>query len=112
NLPPGHYTFEVRATNHDGYWSNRTASVDLDVVPPWWSSRAAYALYALAALALLALAWQLRRRQQQIEVVHDLDLREREDRLRLALWGSGDDFWDWDMTTNKIMVTGASGLFG
>jgi len=112
NLSPGTYTLQVRGTNRDGYWSSQVASMTLDVVPPWWNNRIAHALYALAALGLLAVAWLHRRSRQRMDEVHTLGLREREDRLRLAVWGSGDDFWDWDMVTNTIVVTGASGLFG
>ncbi|PAP76406.1 sensor histidine kinase [Rubrivirga marina] len=34
-LEPGHYTFEVAATNRDGYWS-APVSVPLRVRPPFW----------------------------------------------------------------------------
>jgi signal transduction histidine kinase/ligand-binding sensor domain-containing protein/CheY-like chemotaxis protein/HPt (histidine-containing phosphotransfer) domain-containing protein len=40
NLDPGHYTFQVRAANKDGVWSDSAASIEITVLPPyyktWW----------------------------------------------------------------------------
>ena len=47
NLDPGRYTFEVRAANADGVWSEQPAALRVVVSPPWWRSRWAYALYLL-----------------------------------------------------------------
>lgn len=33
-LPPGHYTFMVRGSNNDGYWSDRPARLSVNIVPP------------------------------------------------------------------------------
>ncbi|HEX7768698.1 MAG TPA: diguanylate cyclase, partial [Dokdonella sp.] len=111
NLGPGTYTFTVRASNHDGYWSSNIARTRLSVVPPWWASPLARAAWLLLAAIAIVLGWSARRRQRRQVYVHHLDLKEREDRLRLALWGSGDDFWDWDMISETIVVTGTGDLF-
>ncbi|MBO9662150.1 EAL domain-containing protein [Dokdonella sp.] len=108
NLGPGNYRFKVRASNHDGYWNDQPAALDLRVTPPWWQSRPAQAGYLAAGLLLAAYAWSThRRRRLQMERYHQ-GLREREDRLRLALWGSGDAFWDWDVPRGLFTVTGAA----
>ncbi|MEJ2585213.1 MAG: response regulator [Robiginitalea sp.] len=52
NLPPGNYTFKVRAQNIYGDISEE-ASVSFTIVPPWYRTWWAYALYAVGALALL-----------------------------------------------------------
>jgi ligand-binding sensor domain-containing protein len=40
NLDPGHYTFEVKAANADGFWGRTITKVDVEVLPPfyrtWW----------------------------------------------------------------------------
>lgn len=36
NLDPGHYTFEVKSTNPDGYWSKETTSLSIIINPPFW----------------------------------------------------------------------------
>ena len=110
NLEPGHYVFHVRGTNRDGYWSPQLAAVELEVLPPWWESAPARLGYLLAALGVAALAWRWQRQRRREELLHHHDLRDREDRLRLALWGSGDDFWDWDMSRDHIVLTGSHPL--
>ena len=69
-------------------------------------------LYGVAgALALLAwlLAWRSKRLEERH---HQRQLQLREDRLRLALWGSGDEFWDWDMQAGMMYRLGAEPLRG
>ena len=48
NLPPGRYTFRVKASNGDGRWSATPATLQFVILPPWWRTWWAYALYALA----------------------------------------------------------------
>lgn len=45
NLLPGTYTFRVKASNSDGMWSVRPASLRLTILPPWWKTWWAYLLY-------------------------------------------------------------------
>ena len=52
NLSSGKYRFEVRCTNGDKLWSEKIASLNIIVRPPWWNTVWAYLLYA-ALLALL-----------------------------------------------------------
>ncbi|MDX1332469.1 MAG: response regulator [Robiginitalea sp.] len=52
NLPAGNYTFRVRAQNVYGDISEE-ASVSFSIIPPWYRTWWAYALYAVGALALL-----------------------------------------------------------
>ncbi len=60
NLPPGRYTFQVRASNNDGIWNERGASLAVLVAPPWWRTWWAYAAYGLI---LLGAAYGLRRHE-------------------------------------------------
>ena len=111
NLGPGHYVFHVRGSNRDGFWSPAIASTGLDVIPPWWGSLAAKTVYLLLGLGAAFLLLRAQRMRHREALLHHRDLRDREDRLRLALWGSGDDFWDWDMASDRIVLTGSSQLF-
>lgn len=47
NLKPGHYTFEVRAANNDGVWSDEIRSLDIIVSPPIWATWYAWVLYGV-----------------------------------------------------------------
>ena len=51
-VPPGDYTFMVKAANNDGVWNERGTRLRIVVSPPWWKTWWAYGLYALAAFAL------------------------------------------------------------
>jgi len=112
NLPPGDYCLEVRGANHDGTWSERSATAGLVVDPPWWATRLMYALYGALALLLIERVRYLYTHRRRAELAHNRALAERESRLRLALWGSGDEFWDWDLRRNEIRMTGAGALIG
>jgi diguanylate cyclase (GGDEF)-like protein/PAS domain S-box-containing protein len=112
NLPAGDYCLEVRGANHDGTWNERTATVGLVVDPPWWATRLMLALYGALALLLLERLRYLYTHRRRAEVAHNTAIAERENRLRLALWGSGDEFWDWDLRRNELRMTGTSELMG
>jgi len=78
-LPPGHYTFQVSASDRYGRWSDQIASLDLLLRAPWWQTAPAYAGYAvLAGLLLLAYA---RRQQRRIQRGEEL-LEERTRQLQ------------------------------
>ena len=55
NLDPGVYTFEVRAANDHGIWSEQTASFTIRILPPfwktWWFRLLSFAL-CVSALAI------------------------------------------------------------
>ena len=38
NLDPGTYTFHVKASNNDGVWNQKGASLKIVVQPPWWAT--------------------------------------------------------------------------
>ena len=45
NLPSGNYTFTVKASNADGIWNEKGASLQLSVLPPWYHTWWAYGLF-------------------------------------------------------------------
>ncbi|WP_188664452.1 putative bifunctional diguanylate cyclase/phosphodiesterase [Arenimonas soli] len=64
------------------------------------------------ALFLCWLLWRVRshRRRQETSLLGEI--HEREERLNLALWGSGDEFWDWNIRENSLYRLGANQLLG
>jgi diguanylate cyclase (GGDEF)-like protein/PAS domain S-box-containing protein len=111
NLNAGKYTFQVQGISRNGV-PGRTAQLSIYVANPWWWSLGMRALYAaLLGLVVLAvvLAWRSRRLE---ELRHQRQLQLREDRLRHALWGSDDEFWDWDLRKDVIFRLGAEGTPG
>ncbi len=71
NLPPGHYSFEVRACNNDGVWSLHPAVLRLRLQPFFYQTIWFYLLLALTA-ALLGYGiylWRLRQVEARFQVV-------------------------------------------
>ncbi len=38
NLDPGEYTFRVKASNNDGVWNEKGASIKIIITPPYWAT--------------------------------------------------------------------------
>jgi signal transduction histidine kinase/ligand-binding sensor domain-containing protein len=68
NLPPGEYTFRVKASNDKGIWNEHGATLKISINPPWWKTTWAYVLYGIAVvLAAFAIDRYFRRRLVQRE---------------------------------------------
>ncbi len=57
NLAPGHYVLHARAGTRNGVWSEGEATLAIHLLPPWWRTRAALAVWVLLALGAAGLAW-------------------------------------------------------
>ena len=64
------------------------------------------------ALGLTWLVFRLVSKRREQETLLLAEISEREARLNLALWGSGDEFWDWNIRGNSLYRLGANQLFG
>jgi len=80
NLGPGHYSFEVEASNADGDWAAQPTHFAFSILPEfyqtWWF-KALCAALVLAALWLLYL-----QRVRHIHAEHAVRMRERENMAR------------------------------
>ena len=66
NLPPGNYTFAVKAANNEGVWNARAATYSFSIRPPWWRTWWAYLGYAgLFGLMLYGVRHSTRARERQ-----------------------------------------------
>jgi len=76
NVPPGEYTFRVKGANNDGLWNETGDQIRLTILPPWWQTQWAYALYVL----LLGLAFYGVRRfeMNRLQMRHQLKMKEFE----------------------------------
>jgi signal transduction histidine kinase/ligand-binding sensor domain-containing protein len=73
SLPSGHYIFRVKASNNDGLWNERGASLKLIILPPWWATWWFRSLAAIVLLSLMAAGfhWRIQsitRRAAKLEV--------------------------------------------
>jgi signal transduction histidine kinase/DNA-binding response OmpR family regulator/streptogramin lyase len=62
-LAPGTYSFQVKASNQDGVWSNNVASIDITVLPIFWKTPLAYLLYLLVIAGAGWAVFLVRRKQ-------------------------------------------------
>jgi signal transduction histidine kinase/DNA-binding response OmpR family regulator/ligand-binding sensor domain-containing protein len=53
HLPPGKYTFKVQGSNSQGIWSDKIAELKITVLPPWWRTWWAYAVYILVIILII-----------------------------------------------------------
>ena len=69
NLNPGTYTFQVKARNNDGLWSKEITSLEITILPPFWATGWAIALYII--IGFIVCVWNhgfiLRIQQKKME---------------------------------------------
>lgn len=111
NLAPGMHHLEL-AWSYGGPPQYTARRMAIDVVPMWWQRNDLR--WAVAAILLLIMLqrvyawrehWHERMRQEKA-------LRASDERLRLALWGTGDSLWDWDCLNGHVERTGFETLLG
>ncbi|QYJ81467.1 two-component regulator propeller domain-containing protein [Shewanella aegiceratis] len=103
-LNPGNYLFEIRAKDINQQYSPiRRLKIMLEPAP--WQSPFAYTLYFTLTLMLVSLIFYRKwsQYQQQAALLHEV--AQSEQRLQLALWGSGDEFWDWNIVHGNATRT-------
>lgn len=72
DLPYGTYTFLLKSSNHDGYWSNDVKKLEIKILPPWYHTKLAYVFYFLGFIVLSFLYGNFRirrvkQRNQELE---------------------------------------------
>ena len=60
NIPPGRYTFRVKAANNDGVWNEDGVALRLTVTPPFWQTWWFRGLALMMMVALLTAAYRYR----------------------------------------------------
>ncbi len=79
NLPPGSYTFRVKASNYDGVWNEEGAAIQVTIMPPWWRTWWAYLFYGLLVAGGAFVADRIQRRR----LTHRLREQNRRETERL-----------------------------
>lgn len=67
NLPPGTYTFKVKAANSDGVWNNTPKTLYIHILTPWWRTWWFY-LLCIATITALAYGIFTYRLQQALKI--------------------------------------------
>lgn len=76
NLDPGEYTFRVKASNNDGIWNEEGSFLHITILPPWWQTSWAYALYAILGLSFLYSLRQYTVKRERLK--HELSIQRME----------------------------------
>ena len=97
NISFGRYIFEVQAREPGKDWS-QSRTLEITIGRPPWLHTAAIIFYALVLAAVLILVI----RQYQLRKLNQQSIRESEERLKLTLWSSGDELWDWDIYHGQV----------
>jgi len=101
NLSAGDYIFEVQAYDIHSPENAKTSQLNVRILPPWWlSTSAMFVYFLLSALFFVYVIQQYRNKQ-----LYNSQIKESEERLKLSLWGSGDEMWDWNIQTDKVYHT-------
>lgn len=116
NLPPGSYTFEIKAKNNLGKES-APAVYSFKIAPPWYRNNWAYTLYFLLALIGIyyLYAWQRKKfflqqekyeeEQKRLHYLHQLEINKAETELfslRNGKLQSEIDFKNSELATNAM----------
>lgn len=68
-LPPGHYTFRVKAANSNGIWNEQGAEIAFDLKPYFYQTKLFIVLTIIGAAVMLFAIWKVS--------VYQLEMRER-----------------------------------
>lgn len=106
NLHPGNYHLQIKATNADLQWSQHMATLDFTLLPKTWLTWWAKLLYLMVILAIAYVVFRLYRSR----LLAQYALRHREVQLSQAIWGSGDELWEWDVVKKEVTRTNSAQL--
>lgn len=82
-LSPGKYTFEVKASNADGVWTDQPATLHITILPPWYWNTLSKILYGLLGIGIILFGYQfqLNRRLAEAEALRLSELDQVKTRL-------------------------------
>ena len=112
NLGVGTYTFQVLSTNSDGVESSAPAMLQIRIKPPYWRTWWALVFYILILMGICRVLLARSKLKQAEKIRIQEDMRQSEERLKLALWGSGGYMWDWTTDNDEIYRKDFAELLG
>ena len=97
NLPSGNYTFQVKGSNKDGIWNETGRAIQVTILPAPWRTWWAYTAYLLLFIVSAGILFRDRYQRIALRLATAKQIEASEERLSLALWGSRQQLWDWDI---------------
>jgi signal transduction histidine kinase len=73
NLKPEAYQLHVKGSNNDGVWNEEGKIISFEILPPWWQTYWAYALYTIAVISVFIgfTLWRERYLKSQKNLLED-----------------------------------------
>jgi diguanylate cyclase (GGDEF)-like protein/PAS domain S-box-containing protein len=93
----GSYEFLVQSKTPLADWSE-PKSLQVNIAPPLWLKPNALMLYTILSILIMVYAFKQIRSRNAIRQ----SILENEERLKLTLWSSGDELWDWDIYLGQV----------
>jgi ligand-binding sensor domain-containing protein/serine phosphatase RsbU (regulator of sigma subunit) len=92
NLPPGKYTFMLKAANNDGLWNVTPITYSFEIIPPFWKQAWFYILTILIGIAIIFTIIKMREQslkysqkilEEQVNI-RTKELLEEKEKLQIA----------------------------
>ncbi|MCW8998027.1 MAG: EAL domain-containing protein, partial [Kangiellaceae bacterium] len=102
NIGAGDYIFELQVGTSQGSWNEDIRRLNIQILPPWWKTNLAYSIYSLVFsifVGAFVFYWNKKRKSERLI---QIAIQENEERLKLSLWGSGYEFWDWNLSSGQV----------
>lgn len=83
NIPPGKYTFKVRAANNDGVWTQSPISLKINILYPWYKQSWAIVIYVVLGLILTFITFKITQKRiaEKRLIQYERDKRQQEEEL-------------------------------
>ncbi|MBA4055960.1 MAG: hybrid sensor histidine kinase/response regulator, partial [Marivirga sp.] len=76
NLSPGRYSLLVKGSNNDDVWNTEPIELNIIVLPPWWRTWLAYAIYGCVILSIAYSLYKFKKMRWKLK--HDLQIEQME----------------------------------
>jgi diguanylate cyclase (GGDEF)-like protein/PAS domain S-box-containing protein len=97
HLQFGNYEFQVQSKDGNSPWS-AIRNLQIKISAPPWLTQQAMLFYGVLSTFIL-IFWI---RQARAKRAIQQSIQENEERLKLTLWSSGDELWDWDIYQGQV----------
>jgi len=112
NLSGGEYIFRVKASNSDGVWSEKTARLEIEVIPPFWE-KAWFQVFAVMVISLLVMAYihyrtrffKIQKRKLEV-LVHERTNKIEEQKEELELQADNLKKTNQKLEERQILIEG------
>lgn len=107
NIGAGDYKFELQVRTRGKTWTGVSDFKNLTINSPWWLTTLAKLIYSVIVATVLSLFAFLVWQKRKAELLTQKTVEESEKRLRLSLWGGGNEIWDWNIRSGEVLRSDA-----